>query len=103
MDAESALALGPCCGCNTDQGVTNLLLLPFRGALPGRGWGCVICDLPSEGACAVLCNACAERYRQDGRYPPMICRGYPAEDGRIPFDLSQLPHQHNTALHREGD
>lgn len=47
--------LGPCCMC--EGGPThNLIMLNQRGAIPGHGWGCVVCDLPLDGAYAVLCE-----------------------------------------------
>ena len=78
-------SLGPCCQCECTDGVRNIFLLNRRGAIPGRGWGCVVCGLPPDGAVAVLCDACVEclpaalRLRRLSRRPmagdPMpICR-----------------------------
>jgi hypothetical protein len=52
---------GPCCHCEKrDRTVVNIVLLPLK-ALPGtNGWGCVVCDLPMEGAYAIICDACVD-------------------------------------------
>ena len=79
--------LGPCCMC--EGGPThNLIMLRQRGAIPGHGWGCVVCDLPLDGAYAVLCEACIIRWQQDNSLLTIACRGWPGE-GRIP--IAELP------------
>lgn len=37
-----------------------LLSLQKKSPTPGRGWGCVVCGLPADGAMAAVCNACFE-------------------------------------------
>src|SRR5438105_4608012 len=58
-------SLGPCCVCNGTDGVLNLIMLDRRAAISGHGWGCLICDLPFDGAYAVMCDPCWEKYRAD--------------------------------------
>jgi hypothetical protein len=87
--------LGPCCTCGTTEGVTNIATLDRRGPIPGRGWGCVVCGLPPDGAVAVLCNNCF------GLPTRFACRGYPASDGRIA--IANLPKErfaHDPDRHR---
>jgi hypothetical protein len=76
-------SLGPCCGCGTTEGVTNILMLDRRGVTPGHGWGCLVCGLPSDGAVAVLCDACVDQP------PRFACRGYASDGARVPID--ELP------------
>ena len=53
--------LGPCCICErSDETVRNILMLHKQSPY-GRGWGCVVCGLPAEGASAVVCDACIKR------------------------------------------
>jgi hypothetical protein len=80
---------GPCCMCETEDGVRNMVMLDRRCAIPGHGWGCVVCDLPPDGAAAVLCDPCAARYRDEPAALTVACRGYPAIDGRVA--IAQLP------------
>jgi hypothetical protein len=98
---DDAPALGPCCMCEGVSGVRNLMMLDRRGLVPGHGWGCVVCGLPSDGATAVLCDACLAAYRA-GRKLRFVCRGYPAKDGRAA--LEELPDgafAHDEAKHAE--
>lgn len=72
--------LGPCCVCERDvEDVVNLMLLPRRAPIAGHGWGCVVCNLPHDGAIAVLCTACV------GLELRFVCRGYPTTEGRMPL------------------
>lgn len=73
--------LGPCCSCEKeDDSVRNLLMLHFKAPIPGTGWGCFVCHLPSDGALAVLCDGCIE----DGMITQIVS-GYPADGKRKPF------------------
>ena len=54
---------GTCCSCecvNTPSNpVQNILLLHRKLPVPSRRkWGCIICQLSGDGACAVLCDRC---------------------------------------------
>jgi hypothetical protein len=87
------LDLGTCCACGGTQGVRNVIMLDKKAPIPGRGWGCVVCKLPLDGAIAVLCDDCLDS-KAEIRF---ACRGYPATDGRVPIgELSGL-HEHNEA------
>jgi hypothetical protein len=89
---------GPCCVCETTEGVTNLVMLDRRGATPGQGWGCTVCGLPSDGAMAVVCDACV------GLSPRFACRGYATELARIPIkELPEGKFEHDAQKHRQDD
>lgn len=93
--------LGPCCICEGTSGVRNVIMLAFKGQVPGHGWGCVVCDLPSDGACVVLCDPCAKAWDEDGTPFRFACRGYPAEDGRVPIEELVERHDHDQAKHEQ--
>lgn len=97
------LDLGACCICQaTEQQARNILMLDHPGPTPGKGWGCFTCGLPANGALAVLCDACFDLY-QAGEPLRSICTGYPAKDGRTPYDrMSQESFEHNMDLHPEA-
>jgi hypothetical protein len=91
--------LGSCCICETYTDVTVILMLPLRSPIPGHGWGCAVCGLPSDGATAVFCEACYE-FIEAGANPLFVCRGYPGSDGRIPFaELSDERFDHKNIDH----
>lgn len=81
-----------CCNCGAYLNVpTNIVMLNRRGPTPGKGWGCVVCGLPFDGAIAVLCDACWTI----GEYPKNVCTGYASEPGRTLFaDLDPIVFDH---------
>lgn len=99
MDDRGALPdFGPCCNCGRTDGVRNIIMLSRRGPTPGRGWGCVVCGLPLNGAIAVVCDDCV------GVEPKFVCLGYPVTLGRFPVaDLPPERFDHDMTKHPEGD
>jgi hypothetical protein len=87
-DDDDLPDLGPCCICGRSGAVRTLLMLDRRGPRPGHGWGCFVCGLPCDGASAVLCDPCVDRYRADESALRFVCDGWPAE-GRIA--VAELP------------
>lgn len=94
MPGES---LGNCCACGREDGVRNIHMLPRLAPIPGRGWGCVVCGLPLDGAIAVVCDPCHEERR------PLLfaCFGYPAANDRVPIEDLAGKHEHRMELHLE--
>jgi hypothetical protein len=89
---------GPCCRCGRCHDVRNILMLSRRAPTPGKGWGCVVCGLPADGAVAVLCDDCVA----SGEGPRFVCTGYPATDGRTPIEeTSDEPFDHDETKHAE--
>lgn len=91
---DDSPSLGPCCNCGTTENVVNVVMLDRRGPQPGFGWGCVVCDLPSDGAVAVLCEGCI------GQAPQSVCEGYPQDGKRVPIDklpVGSFEHDPNVA------
>lgn len=83
-DDDMISALGPCCICRLSANVGNLMLLDFRAPVPGTGWGCVACDMPSDGAAAVLCDLCFDRYNK-GEPLRDVVSGYAGDGVRVEF------------------
>lgn len=78
-------------------------MLPRRAPMPGRGWGCVQCRLPMDGAVAVLCETCLGRYQRNNASLWRCCRGYPKTDGRVQIaDLPDGVFDHDPARHPEN-
>jgi hypothetical protein len=92
--------LGPCCICGGRMGVRNLIMLDVKAPIAGHGWGCVVCDLPCDGASAVLCDPCLGAF-QDGTPLRFACRGYPADDGRAPMKELTERHEHDMTKHQD--
>lgn len=91
--------LGPCCACEkTGHDVRNIVCLNQKGPSPGKGWGCLTCHLPQDGAVAVLCDDCFVDLEAEIIY---VCTGYPAIDGRTPIaELAHEPFEHDLSYHR---
>lgn len=79
MRDDDPIDLGVCCACRfAGPTVRNIVCLPLRAPERGKGWGCVVCGLPSDGAVAVLCDHCLETSA-----PILdVCCGYPKENMR---------------------
>jgi hypothetical protein len=99
-DRDGGADLGPCCICETRVGVTNILMLQRRAPIAGHGWGCVVCNLPSDGAVVVLCDGCMELF-EAGAAPLFVCKGYPRTEGRMPMtEFHGAPFHHDDTIHR---
>jgi hypothetical protein len=94
--------LGPCCVCETQHGVRNIVCLDMPCPTPGRGWGCVVCDVPCNGAVAVLCDTCLKL--TEGRVADIdyVCTGHPATDGRTPMAAVSGVFGHDMLRHPEA-
>lgn len=100
---DDAPGLGTCCICE-GPGANTIVMLDRRGAEPGKGWGCVVCGLPADGAYAVLCDPCAERYAAGEAELDTACLGYPGEGRRIPIaDLPPGEFEHDFSKHSPED
>lgn len=88
-----------CCACGaTGPSVRNILMLDRLCPTPGKGWGCLTCGLPMNGALVILCDACLEA----GADPKFVCTGWATEPERTPIvDLSPDPFGH--VLHRHPE
>jgi len=99
MNDEDDIDLGACCACRKrGPTVRNIMTLPVRAPLPGKGWGCFVCGLPSDGAVAVLCDRCLE----SGAPIIDVCHGYPKENMRMARTSCTEAFDHDPARH-EGE
>lgn len=100
MNDDDAPSLGPCCGCERDTAgsVHTIVMLEFRNKVPGHGWGCFVCNLPCDGASAVLCDDCREKLEHGVEVIRFGCRGYPGTDGRAPIETFNEPFMHDTTI-----
>jgi hypothetical protein len=95
-EVEADVDLGPCCACGgTGLHVRNVLRLHPKAPTPGRGWGCLQCGLPADGAIAVVCDDCLEAKAK----LQAACRGYPGVDGRVPIAALTGEQRHYLAKH----
>lgn len=87
--------LGSCCRCGKyGKSVRNILMIHQLAPTPGTGWGCVVCGLPTNGAVAVMCDACM--YLE----PLLVCVGYPYENVRRKIEfLADVPFDHDLSKH----
>jgi hypothetical protein len=49
---------GPCCVCGKEDATVRNIMMLNKRTPAGYGWGCLQCDLPMEGAIAVICDEC---------------------------------------------
>lgn len=90
--------LGPCCACGaTGPSVRNIVQLPFRAPVPGSGWGCAKCELPTDGALAVVCDRC----RVNHTPLKFAVRGLAADKGRIEIEQVTRRFDHKRSAHAD--
>ena len=96
--------LGTCCNC-TAFPATAIMMLNRRAPVPGTGWGCVVCDLPCDGAVAAVCDDCADALAVAEAPPRFVCVGYPSAGKRTGyFEIDAKPDaifEHDPAKHMD--
>jgi hypothetical protein len=103
MSEDYSPSLGTCCGCGNVLNVRTIVNVHKKSPTPGRGWGCVVCGLPFDGAVAVLCDECADKAEKGKKNIfKYACKGYPATDGRVPFESLKGDHDHDMSKHPEA-
>lgn len=96
-DPFGTIDLGRCCHCGTVDHVVNILCLHVKAPVPGSGWGCAVCGVPSNGAVAVLCNSCTLQNN-----PPLFaCFGSPTDGERVSVRELSTPFVHDLSFHPE--
>ena len=107
-EPEEPLLPAPCCACGQDVALLrNIVMLPFRRP-DGKtlcGWGCAICELPSVGAVACVCDPCQEAGAELVAYvagDPKECLRRPVSELTEPFDHDQAAHDAYEQNHFEG-
>lgn len=96
-DPFGSIDLGRCCHCGKEDQVVNILCLPLKAPVPGTGWGCAVCGVPSNGAVTVLCNSCTR-----ANNPPLFaCFGSPSDGDRVSVKELAIPFEHDLDHHPE--
>jgi len=95
---------GPCCACRrVFVYLRHVVCMTFRapeGALD-KGWGCVVCAIPSHGALAVVCDECMNAQR-----PILdVCADYVRNPARalVTDELRAIPWVHIQASHEADE
>ena len=102
---EDDLKLGKCCICELENdSVRNMMTLDLK-TLPGEkgGWGCFQCGKPAEGAVAVLCDECIDKYFVKKVEIKFACLGYPGENRRIEIEKLTESFEHDMSKHPEAE
>lgn len=89
---------GTCCVCESEMDECVLIQLDYK-VESESGWGCLVCDLPMEGAMAVVCADCFDEYDDDLEDKiKFLMNGI---RGRIPVPPpeSRIKHEHNLMYH----
>jgi hypothetical protein len=90
--------LGTCCICGGTQNVRSIVMLNRKNVFRGHGWGCVVCNLPLDGASAVLCDRCIDLWQKDAAELKWACAGFPGSEGRVLYtELTEL-HDHDPGV-----
>lgn len=96
MNSETDIDLGPCCACGKEgKTVRNILLLNKKALVPGTGWGCFVCHLPSDGASAVVCDECLKEKRP----LKFAVAGFATMRMRVPIGEITEPFGHDEGMH----
>jgi hypothetical protein len=89
----------PCCACETKEGdIKNIVMLNQKLPGGGKGWGCLQCGLPLEGAIAALCNPCIDL----GRPIKFAVVSLDSEE-RIPVEQLGGVHEHDMTKHQHDE
>lgn len=107
-DAEPLEDVGPCCSCGGLENVRNFIMLDYEAPVKGTGWGCVVCNLPLDGATAVICDGCLEKaWAPNGQLGAedtlhYVIEGRAEEKRRLPIEqLEKIPFGHDLKYHEE--
>lgn len=96
---DDDLDLGPCCACEGLENVRNIMMLDKKALTPGKGWGCVVCHLPNDGAIAVLCDRCLET-EAEIRF---AVNEWTTDKKRVKIEELTGEHKHDMKYHHEVD
>lgn len=107
MDLDDVMGQPQSCSwCGQTRVCRNIVLIDRLAPSPGKGWGCLICGLPEDGAIAVGCEECMADGAHE-RTPTWVCSGWAAPaDGVAPervryADLPDGVFEHRMHFHEE--
>jgi hypothetical protein len=101
IDEASLDDFGSCCSCGRTPEKGNLAILEHESPVPGFGWGCATCNLPPNGALAVLCDTCLKKINP---FLTHVVYGYIRDKKRVPYDtVSSTCFKHTMELHERDE
>ena len=91
---------GSCCICESQIDVRNIIQLEYK-VVSESGWGCVACGLSAEGAVAIVCDTCIEKYSD--KIEESIRFLMDGREWRIPVPSVEwrVFHEHDLSRHPE--
>lgn len=94
---------GTCCVCGKPDAEHNLFQMDYKNPVKSEsGWGCVVCDLPAEGAVAVVCDACLNEHGSESIFDRInTFMDGPNRRILVPEAKRQIPHKHDLSKHNE--
>ncbi|MBW4556396.1 MAG: hypothetical protein KME59_10730 [Trichormus sp. ATA11-4-KO1] len=97
---EESLDLGTCCSCGcTGETVRNIITLEKKAPVPGTGWGCLVCGLPSDGAITVVCDDCLALMDRRQDVIKEVVYGYATEKKRYSINGLTEEFKHKNIPH----
>jgi len=98
VNVKADIDFGKCCACQGTENVRNIMMLDKLAPVLGTGWGCVVCNLPPDGAICVVCDGCLE----SGAAMTEVCMGFPKDKIRVPIHaLADKEFGHDLSFHPE--
>ena len=94
---DDDLDLGPCCACEGLENVRNVLMLDKKALTLNRGWGCMLCHLPFDGAVAVLCDGCLQTHAEIR----FAVDGWTTDKKRVKIEELTVEHKHDMRFHQD--
>ena len=94
---------GSCCVCEKPDTELNVFQMDYKNPVPSESaWGCFTCNLPMEGAVAVVCDECVEAFPDEEIWDKILF----LMDGatrRIPVPdvKDRISHEHDLSEHPE--
>lgn len=91
---------GTCCVCESEMQTCGIIQLGYK-IKSESGWGCLQCGLAMEGAIAIVCGACIDKY--EGNVEDQIKYLMNGKKGRLPVPPAEerIPHEHDLSFHPE--
>lgn len=89
---------GTCCVCEGGLEDCGLVQLGYK-VESESGWGCLQCGLAMEGAMAIVCKGCYDKFGV--QIEDQIKYVMDGKTGRIPVPPveNRIPHKHDLSLH----
>ena len=89
---------GTCCVCESEMEICFIIQLDYK-VESESGWGCVKCGLSPQGAIALVCSDCVDKFGEG--IEDQIKHLMDGKKGRLPVPPveKRIPHGHDLSLH----